>query len=88
MIDKRLRILDQNVELDYWRFSGRAVCTPSRGGVGQGARDFAEDVNATPTRSPKASRFLDFVRGRNAAARAAGVGMGVGMGVRSYLDRL
>lgn len=54
MIDKRLRILDQNVELDYWRISNRAISTPPRP-----ERDFGmQTSDTTPTKAAKGGRFM------------------------------
>lgn len=59
MIDKRLRILDQNVELDYWRATSRAYSmTPA---VDEGSRVIAND-GVTPAKTSKGSRFADAFR--------------------------
>jgi len=78
MIDKRLRILDQNVELDYWR----AQSTTPR--AEPSARE--QTVDITPTKSTKGSRFLDAMLGKKLEPRAAVKGLG--MGVRSVFDRV
>lgn len=82
MIDKRLRILDQNVELDYWRINHRAHSTTPR--ADEGLHVAEEDT--TPTKSSKGSRFMDLMLGKKQAPRAASKGLG--MGVRSVFDRL
>lgn len=82
MIDKRLRILDQNVELDYWRLSSRAISLPQR--ASHSTRDHAAE--ATPTKSPRGNRFMDFVMGKHSSPRAATNNLG--MGVKGYLERL
>ena len=82
MIDKRLRILDQNVELDYWRINHRAqVITPR---AEPRARE--QTVETTPTKSTKGSRLLDAMLGKKLEPRAAVKGLG--MGVRSVFDRV
>jgi len=82
MIDKRLRILDQNVELDYWRINYRAQSTTPR--AESSAREKMVDI--TPTKSTKGSRFLDAMLGKKLESRAAVKGLG--MGVRSVFDRV
>jgi hypothetical protein len=82
MIDKRLRILDQNVELDYWRINHRAHSTTPRDD--ERVRDVDDEI--TPTKSSKGSRFLDVMLGKKSEQRAATKCLG--MGVRSVFDRL
>jgi hypothetical protein len=82
MIDKRLRILDQNVELDYWRINYRAQSTTPR--AEPSTRE--QTVDITPTKSTKGSRFLDAMLGKKLEPRAAVKGLG--MGVRSVFDRV
>ena len=82
MIDKRLRILDQNVELDYWRINHRTQVTTPR--AEPSARE--QVVETTPTKMTKASRFLDVMMGKKPEPRAAVNGLG--MGVRSVFDRM
>jgi hypothetical protein len=82
MIDKRLRILDQNVELDYWRINHRAHSTTPR----DDERVRIANDEITPTKSSKGSRFLDVMLGKRPEPRAAAKGLG--MGFRSVFDRL
>jgi hypothetical protein len=82
MIDKRLRILDQNVELDYWRINHRAHSTTPR--YDERVRIANDEI--TPTKSSKGSRFLDVMLGKRLEPRAAAKGLG--MGFRSVFDRL
>lgn len=77
MIDKRLRILDQNVDLDYWRINHRAQSTTPR--AEHAGRE--QMVEITPTKATKGSRFIDAMKGRKLEHR-------VGMGIRSVFDRL
>lgn len=77
MIDKRLRILDQNVELDYWRINHRAQSTTPRSK--QAGREQMAEI--TPTKAKKGSRFIDAMMGRKLEHR-------LGMGIRSVFDRL
>jgi len=83
MIDKRLRILDQNVELDYWRINHRAhSITPQVDEKGPVTRE-----ESTPTKaSKKGSRIMDVVMGRKSEPRTAV--RGLGMGFRSVFDWL
>jgi hypothetical protein len=83
MIDKRLRILDQNVELDYWRINYRAQSTTPR--AEPTTRE--ETVDITPTKSTKGSRFLDVVLGKKPKQEPRAAVKGLGMGVRSVFDR-
>jgi len=82
MIDKRLRILDQNVELDYWRINHRAHSTTPRADKAV----YAIEEDNTPTKTSKGSRIMDVVFGRKPEPRAAT--RGLGMGFRSVFDRL
>lgn len=82
MIDKRLRILDQNVELDYWRISHRAHSTTPK----TDEAVYAMKEDNTPTKASKGSRLMDIVMGRRAEPRAAA--RGLGMGFRGVFDRL
>lgn len=82
MIDKRLRILDQNVELDYWRISHRAHSTTPK----TDKAVYVMEGEDTPTKASKGSRLMDVVMGRRAEPRAAA--RGLGMGLRSVFDRL
>lgn len=82
MIDKRLRILDQNVELDYWRINHRAYSTTPR----DDERVRAVNEEITPTKSSKSSRFMDIMLGKKMEPRSATKGLG--MGFRSVFDRL
>ena len=82
MVDKRLRILDQNVELDYWRINHRAQVTTPR--AEPSARE--QVVETTPTKAKKASRFLDAMMGKKPESRTAV--KEIGMGVRSVFDRI
>lgn len=83
MIDKRLRILDQNVELDYWRINHRAhSITPQ-----VDEKSPVAEEESTPTKaSKKGSRIMDVVMGRKSEPRTAA--RGLGMGFRSVFDRL
>lgn len=82
MIDKRLRILDQNVELDYWRIHHRAHSTTPK----TDEAVYAMKEDNTPTKASKGSRLMDIVMGRRAEPRVAA--RGLGMGFRSVFDRL
>lgn len=82
MIDKRLRILDQNVELDYWRIHHRAHSTTPKANE----TIYAMKEENTPTKASKGSRLMDVVMGRKPEPRAAS--RGLGMGLRSVFDRL
>ena len=82
MIDKRLRILDQNVELDYWRINRRAHYTTPKADE----EIHATREESTPTKSSKGARLLDVVMGRRSEPRSASKGLG--MGIRSVFDRL
>jgi hypothetical protein len=82
MIDKRLRILDQNVELDYWRINHRAQSTTPRDD--EAVRAVREE--GTPTKSSKGSRFMDVMLGKKMEPRATSKGPGIGF--RSVFDRL
>lgn len=80
MIDKRLRILDQNVELDYWRINSRAIATSAKADTE--VREQAAE--STPPKT-KASRFIDALMGKHSSPLAAI--QGLGMGFRGYFDR-
>ncbi|GAB7327031.1 hypothetical protein MBLNU13_g10968t2 [Cladosporium sp. NU13] len=82
MIDKRLRILDQNVELDYWRINHRAHSTISKADE----LVYAMKEENAPTKASKKSRLMDAVMGRKSEPRAAA--RGLGMGFRGVFDRL
>jgi hypothetical protein len=82
MIDKRLRILDQNVELDYWRISHRAHSTVPKADEAVHA---TKEEN-TPTKASKGSRLMDVVMGRKPEPRAAARGLNIGF--RNVFDRL
>ena len=73
MIDKQLRILDQNVELHYWRTNHRAYSMTSRT---DDQIPTSKEV-ATPTKPSKASRFMDAVLGKKPEPRAAAKGLGM-----------
>ena len=81
MIDKRLRILDQNVELDYWRINHRAHSTIPKSDEAV----YAMKEEDTPTKASKGARLMDAVMGRRPERAAA---RGLGMGFRSVFDRL
>jgi hypothetical protein len=82
MIDKRLRILDQNVELDYWRINRRAHYTTPK----TDEDTHVSQEESTPTKASKGARLLDVVMGRKPEPRSASKGLG--MGFRSVFDRL
>lgn len=82
MIDKRLRILDQNVELDYWRINHRAYSSTPK--ADEAVHAMKEEN--TPAKASKGSRLMDAVMGRRPEPRAAA--RGLGMGFRSVFDRL
>lgn len=82
MIDKRLRILDQNVELDYWRINHRAHSTTPESDEAVYAM---KDEN-TPRKASRGARLMDAVMGRRPEPRASA--RGLGMGFRSVFDRL
>lgn len=82
MIDKRLRILDQNVELDYWRINHRAYSTTPKSDEAV----YTMKNENTPTKASKGSRLMDAVMGRKAEPRVSAKGLG--MGFRSVFDRL
>ena len=89
MIDKRLRILDQNVELDYWSIPNyRAQSTTPR--AEPSVRE--QTVDITPTKSTKGSRFLDVMLGKKPKQEPKQeprtAVKGLGMGVRSVFDRV
>lgn len=82
MIDKRLRILDQNVEVDYWRINHRACSETPKADENA----FTANEEITPTKASKGSRLMDVMMGRRSEQRTAAKGLG--MGFRSVLDRL
>ena len=82
MIDKRLRILDQNVELDYWRIHHRAHSTTPK----TDEAVYAMKEENTPMKASRGARLMDAVMGRKSEPRAPA--RGLGMGFRSVFDRL